>query len=282
MRLRLAAVAALACAGACNAISGLSEDYVLAEPEDGGPDAAPPVQIGPADADAAVDAGPPENVRDCADASDYTVFCMSFDGKDPLLRFDRKEATGGEPEVVADAGPNGSRALRARAVADGGTVTSLLWKTLPPTDFSVGTNVIVAFDARVSAVVEYAAVGVLQFAGREHGLAAYGVMCPAGQNPCFNDNDQEGRDHNQAGALFFDRNRWYHVVYNVHRTASGYASKITVDGNVVDERTTGTFPSSLVPVEGKVEVGFGSFFTSVKPGVNEAYIDNIVITMIEP
>jgi hypothetical protein len=287
-RARLASLACLACVAtsaaalfACNAITGLSEDYRLAgaSGEAGAGDApsagdGPPTDDGasPTDAtptDAPPDAPPPTGP--CADAGPTTLFCADFD--DPKLAapdwgFTTHDTESGAVAVVPGIGKGGTRALRATASTAGGSrQAALVLKLagLPLAHYDLRFDVYVK-----TTTLDYLVVGMLGFdqtqSGPYYGLAEHnGGLFDVSMPPKSSDGVGVTDDHAKfhEALLTIDRNDG----------GAGYHAVMRVDGTLVDEIASFAGGAGTKPVEIRV----GAFYTATGAGTAEVVIDNVVV-----
>lgn len=269
-RVAFAAIA-VACA-ACSAIAGLDEDYIVGI-------ATPALDAGSDAVDAAVtpiDASPGDAGPFCTGTS---LFCTDFEGDAGIdFTFGRTEATGGPPRIVEGLGIGESRAFQAvmTAPSTGTTAATVAWRTVA-TDFPVGTTLTLRFSFVVRAKeTDYAAIAVIQFGDREHGLAMYDrSKCGVINGACLDENDPSGRPHDANGALALVPGTWHEGLVSLSRNATGYAGRVEIDGKAVDDRPTGAMPVGASTT--KIEVGIGSFFSS-GGGTNDVVVDNVSVT----
>lgn len=269
---RVLATLAAGCA-ACSAIAGLDEDYIVETTSptlDAGGDAALDAPLPP------VEAGPPDAGPFCTGGA---LFCTDFEGDASIdSEFSRTEATGGPPRIVDGLGVDASRAFQAVMAApnSGATAATVAWRTVA-TDFPVGTTLTLRFSFVVRAKeTDYAAIAVIQFGEREHGLAMYDrTKCGVINGPCLDENDPTGRPHDANGAIALVPGTWHTGLVSLTRGATGYSGRVEIDGKAVDERATNAMPSSASTA--KIEVGVGSFFSS-GPGTNDVVVDNVSVT----
>lgn len=269
---RVLAMLATACA-ACSAIAGLDEDYVvetMSPALDAGSDAAADATTPP------VEAGPPDAGPLCTGSA---LFCADFEGDASIdSEFSRTEATGGPPRIVEGLGVGASRAFQAvmAAPSSGVTAATVAWRTVA-TDFPVGTTLTLRFVFVVRAKeTDYAAIAVIQFGEREHGLAMYDrSKCGVINGPCLDENDPTGRPHDANGAIPLVPGVWHTGLVSLSRSATGYAGRVEIDGKAVDEHATNAMPTNAST--SKIEVGIGSFFSSGH-GTNDVVVDDVVVT----
>ncbi|MBX3208989.1 MAG: hypothetical protein KF764_28410 [Labilithrix sp.] len=282
---------------ACNAISGLDEDYQLAggpavtddagneggadgQGADGGGDA-PSSTDGAPDgrADSGSDGGLDCDSPPAGPSGSTLVHCDTFDdlGKvGPRYGWTRDQNTSGAPAV--ENGGYVARGLRAN-VTTGGTPPSEGWVTALWQRIQGGVadgqqlTVRLRFKA-ASANIGYSVIGAIQLNNLDYGLALYrSAQCPNGLS-CLDENDGHGGHPNAsfASAVAFTPNRWYAVEINVKRTGTAFSGKVVVDGATVHEGAN-VLPTGTAP---QVEVGVGAFF-SANNGSADVVVDDVLV-----
>ena len=267
---------------ACNALTGLSDDYRLA-PEiaegdggtgvggDGGtspvaPDGAPLPEGG--------EAGP--GGRFCATVSDPNAFCADFEDPSlaaPAFGWDPAgfERNGGDVAVETGVGKDGSRGLRARATADGGASLKVaLWKTLPGAVSSAMSHLELRFDFRIaSSTMDYAALGAFAFPQQGGGLPVFGLGW-FGDYLDTTSPPGAGDANRYSGGV----GAWHAAKLTLDRAANGtYDLELFVDGTVVDRKS-----GLSIGTPTAVQVRFGAYFTSTSPGAVDVAFDDVVAT----
>ncbi|MBX3258494.1 MAG: hypothetical protein KIS78_10840 [Labilithrix sp.] len=291
----LGAIASLTAAlAACNAISGLDEDYQLASgptlpDDDAGVEGGTDAQA--ADADASIprdgdapdapgtDAGLDCNETPPAPPGWSMVHCDNFDDTSrtaPTYGWTRAQNTSGAP-VVEDGGYV-ARGLRANvttgAPAPGqGWVTSLWQRITGGVPDGAELTVRLRFKA-ITASINYSVIGAIQLNNLDYGLALYrSAQCPNGAT-CLDENDGHGGHPNAsfASAVAFTPNHWYLVEISVKRAGTAFSGKVVVDGAPVHEGAN-VLPPGAAP---QVEVGVGAFF-SANNGSADVVIDDVIV-----
>ena len=289
----LGALAALTAAlVACNAISGLDDDYQLdpgpaddASAEgggdgaipDGGADTSPPSDVDAPDAadpDAGLDCEkPPPGPPDAT-----VVHCDNFDDPTevgPTYGWTRHQNTSGAPTL--EDGGYVARGLRANVTTGAtappqGWVTSL-WKRIT-NGVPDGKQLTMRFRFKAtSAEIGYSVIGAVQLNSLEYGLALYrNGQCPNGVS-CIDENDGHGGHPNAsfASSVPFMANHWYLVEINVRRAGTTFSGKVVVDGVTVHDGAN-VLPPGLAP---QVEVGVGAFF-SANNGSADIVVDDVI------
>ena len=266
---------------ACNALTGLADDYRLAPglaSPDGGPSngddggAATAPDGGPrADGGEAGAAG-----TFCATLGDPGAFCADFEDPGltgPAFGWDPTgfERNGGDVTVEAGVGKDGTRGLRARATADGNASRKVaLWKTLPGPVSSAMSHLELRFDFRIaSGAMDYAALGAFAFPQQGGGLPVVGLGW-FGDYLDTTSPPGAGDPNRFSGGV----GAWHAAKLTLDRAANGtYDLELVLDGTVVDRKaglSVGT-PTS-------VQVRFGAYFTSTSPGAIDVTFDDVVAT----
>lgn len=274
---------------ACNALSGLDEDYRLrearSEGEDSGsePDAdggSRPWEAGaPSDArtDPLDSGGPfrcpeptPPGVVFCDDFEDASRTAPAFGWTEGAL------STGGALTIEGGAGRGGSRALRATVVASGKSASSNLWVKVP-VSWRTDQKLTMSFSFRLEAASTYAVLGAVEFGGREHGLAVYTSAGDCGGAPsCVDENDQQDRGHDPTGARPRDPSSWYRAVVTLTPSGGGFAGTVAVDGEALYSASVGAMPAGPVPKE--VRIGAGAFYSG-QSGSATVYVDDVLVEL---
>jgi hypothetical protein len=272
---------AAATVAACNAISGLDRDYELAtRAADGaGLDVVthPDVQAdGPGGGGGTPDAGGPLDCLDPPGAEHGVLkFCDNFE--DPSKHWTASYTTGGSPTIMANAGRFGTSALHATVTRAGGA-TALRQTVVLPAELAAGKTLWLSFYFYVvQTSIDYVALGAIQFSGSEHGIALYTGSCPGGASTCINENDQSGRGHDPARAIPSKNSQWYHAEVEVVRNGTDYGGEVVLDGAMINLRTTGAMPPTLVPSP-PIEVVLGAFYTG-QGTTTEVFIDDVVVRL---
>jgi len=285
----LGAAAALA----CNSISGLDQDFSLAQSpttptNEGGADGPPTSTDGtttpPADGPIVVlpDAGCPKPLP----AS--TLFCDDFEevaSPPPLYGWTRRETKGGDPGVQTPFGLNDSRGLRsvAQGTCAGNSCTVVLWRNVA-NGFDRGSTLTLSLYFRVAAMgTDYAVIGAIQVAaagsGFEYGIAAHkSVNCPGG-GLCIDQNQPRDQPNFQS-AVALSANTWHRAEIVITRdNADGYAGRVVLDGTTTLDQRPNAFAWTGAPIQPtSVEVGVGAFFSGQPNSPTETHVDNVVVT----
>lgn len=280
MRARLV-IALAAFLAACNALTGLDDEFRLATTagaEAGTPDpaeaAAPDVDArAPGDDARAPDAG---DAGTCAAFTAPGTFCTDFEDTavgPPAFGWDPSggERNGGDIAVEPGVGVGGSRGLRARATADGGASLKVsLWKTLPgPTNMRMD-ELELRFAFRIaSSTMDYAALATFAFPQTNNlltfGLGWYGDHLDTSSPPGPKD------PTTFAGGV----GAWHagRVTMTRDATSGTYTLQTAVDGAVVD-----TKPGLSIGAPTSVQIRLGAYFTSVAPATLDVTFDDVVAT----
>lgn len=268
---------------ACNAISGLDEDFVLAPFDAGSSDAidatttdgafppdvvttdAPPGDAGPSDA-FSCDAGDGANVAFCTDFETDASWTAS-------------ELLEGTVAFELDAGVGGSRGMHAH-VNDAGGVSrrAALWKQISGPDAKTWTHYDIAFDFMIQGkTFPYAALGIFgltQPAGGG-GLRYYGASS-SGDRMLEEVDDPPDIVPNKDGVMD-TFGTWHRAVIALDREGGGtYAASLRIDGMVVDARPGFDFGDAQT-----AELRIGILFTSTEPGTMDLYVDNILVHRVK-
>lgn len=276
-RFLLAATAALA---ACNAITGLSDDYHLAATtggEDAGSDArGDGAVVAPDGAPVSPDAATPDAPATafCALHASAT-FCADFEDPSlaaPAYGWDSTgyEKNGGDFGVEPGIGKDGTRGLRFRATADGGASLKVaLWKTLPGTGPTTTAEYDLDFDFRIAgnSVMDYAALASFSFPvpGDLYnvGLGWYGDYFDTTSPPNPGD----------VNRLTEGPGAWRHgrVVLTREPSVTTYALETSIEGAVIDKKAGLSFATAT-----SAQVRVGAYFTSKTSGSIDVVFDNVV------
>lgn len=281
--MRRAIVVLVAALVACNAISGLDEEFVLV-PFDGGADGS--VDATATDgasndgtsttdvttSDSPTDGGGPSDAFSC-DAGDgaNVAFCTDFETD---ASWTDSELDEGTVAFELDAGLGGSRGMHAHV--NNATISrrAALWKRISGPDAKTYTHYDVAFDFMIAGkTFPYAALGVFaltQPAGGG-GLRYYG---PAS----FGDKTLDVVDDppdivpDKIGVVGVD-GAWHHAFMALDREGAGtYAVSLRLDGTTVDTRTGFDFGDAQT-----AELRIGILFTSTAAGTMDLYVDNVLV-----
>jgi hypothetical protein len=279
MRRPLLAVAAVLVA--CNAISGLDEDFVLA-PLDGGTstdatigdgatgDGSPTSDV--VTSDVPTDAGPSDAFSCTSGDAANVVFCTDFETD---AAWTDSELAEGTVAFELDAGFGGTRGMHAHVNDAGISRRAALWRRLTTTDAKTYVHWDVSFDFMIAGkTFPYAALGVFALTQPADGggLRFYG---PAS----FGDKTLDAVD--DPPDIVPDRNgvigqdgTWHRAYVTLDREgASGtYALALTIDGMPVDNRTGFDFGTPQT-----AELRIGILFTSTAAGTMDLYVDNIIV-----
>jgi hypothetical protein len=306
-RVLLSLIAPATILAACNAISGLDQDYELTEGSsgstsssggdgqatDGGPiEEATDGEVTPDGPKPDVDGAPPP--VDCNGAVvPGALFCWNFDKGDGLGGGWTQETVSGSANLELAPGNAGAgQALRARVDGNGNSsAKAALIRTISTKSWASGQTLTLKLNLKiVTASTDYAAFGVFEFGTpppTEHGLAFYsgGAQCPGGV-PCLDENEPVHRpDHTMdltgATPLAARINKWMPAEVSLTWTSGGggnFAGKVKVDGLTLDDRATNAMPSTAAPPQ-SVVLRVGVFFAGAAAQPNEVFIDDIVVTL---
>lgn len=285
---RRAAVLVVLVLVACNAISGLGEDFTLTSPNgpanDGGADSTTTADVEPgtdgATQDANADAGNGDAPSDApvgpfsCDAGDAAnvVFCTDFETD---AGWTTDELTRGVVTFELDAGPGGTRAMHARVDDAGVSRRAALWKRLGSNDAKNYAHYDVAFDFKVTGkTFNYGVLGLFGVTQPSGGgaLRFFGVASYMDQGL---DVAAEVPDViAQGGAQVADTfGAWHHAFITLDREPAGtYAMTLTIDATLVDQRSGFDFGNPQT-----AEVRIGIMFTSQTKGTMDVFYDNVLV-----
>ncbi len=274
------AVLAGGAAAACNAITGLGDDFVLAPADasavdgtiadatvggEGGPDGAQPDAP---EVDAGLDAASDAFTCDAANV----VFCTDFETD---ASWNASELNNGTISFELDAGPGNSRAMHAHIDNVQVSRRAALWKRISGTDAKTYAHYDVAFDFRVAQKsVDYSALAILALTQSGGGLPYYGVAAYT-ENALerFDVIDDSPRIVADDVGLEDGAGAWHHALMTYDRQGDGtYAVEIFVDGTSVDKRSGFDFGTPQT-----AELRIGILFTTADTGTMDLYVDNIVV-----
>lgn len=271
-------VAVVVTAVACNAITGLGDDFVLAPPDGGGSD----VGVSPSDAaivddgsnavDSAVDAdaAAASDAFTCdADAGSNVVLCNDFETD---AAWNGSELVDGTITFDLDAGPGGTRAMHAHVSSASTSRRAALWGRVAGADAKSFAHYDVAFDFMVaSKTINYAAVGVLAVPQNPGGnLPYYGLAS-------FSDKtldvvDDQPRIVPDGIGLVDTYGTWHHAKMTFDRNGGGtYDVTLVVDATNIDVPRTLDFGDAAT-----AEVRIGILFTSTDSGEMDLFVDNVL------
>ncbi len=270
---RIAVVAPLVALAACNALSGLDEDFVLKTSPTVPDDAAVTNEGGIADAGA--DASDAEAAGDASATWCPTNAAWCEDWDERTSAWDRDETTFGTLSVEAGQGIGGSKALHAHVNDASVSRKVVRWRALG-TSVPTGTRVWLTFAFRIASTsIDYGVIGALQANNTNQGRTEYGLAlyegCPGS---CLDENNpsEEGL-HPFLAQTTYGLDRWHRAEISVERNGGIYTGTVKVDGKPVD---TNGFTYWGTPQEPSiVEVGIGAFFTSADQGTADVYVDEI-------
>jgi hypothetical protein len=266
---------------ACNAITGLSDDYHLATAP-GAPDASP---VDDRDADGAASSLPPPDAATdsdalappfCAGQGGPNTFCTDFEdtaAAPPAFGWDANgfERNGGDFAVEGGVGRDGSRGLRVRATADGGASLKVsLWKTLPGPTSAAMSELELRFAFRIaSSTMDYAALATFAFP-QQNGLSTFGLGW-YGDYLDTSSPPQPGDVSRFLGGV----GTWHAGRVTMTREANGttYALVTAIDGTIVDRKA-----GLSIGAPTSVQVRLGAYYTSIQPGALDLAFDDVVAT----
>ncbi len=271
--MRARAILALAFAlGACNALTGLSDDYRLATGADGSPPEG--IESGAAEAGPSV---PTDGGSEAAPGSfcaqwPNSAFCTDFEDQGltaPNFGWDEKERNGGDFAIEPGVGKDGSRGMRFRATADGGASLKVaIWKNVPGTSPSTSKRYDLRFDFRIAeSTMEYAALATFAFP-QQAGLATFGLGW-YGDYLDTTSPPQPG-DTNRLNA---SPGPWHtgRVLLAKDANTQLWALEVAVDAKVIDQKSGLSVGSAAT-----AQIRLGAYFTSVKAGFLDVVFDNVV------
>ncbi len=261
---------------ACNAITGLGEDFVLAPP-DASTEAT--TSDAPASADGAAEDGAPPDAPTLVDAAKDAldcdaaniVFCTDFETD---ASWNASELKNGTVSFELDAGLGNSRAMHAHIDNVQVSRRAALWKRISAADAKTYAHYDIAFDLRIAQKsVDYAALGILAIT-QQGDLPYYGVAAytdPPVER--FDVIDDTPRIVGDGTGVEDGTGAWHHVYMTYDRQDAGtYAVEIFVDGVSVDKRSPFDFGDAQT-----AELRIGILFTTADMGTMDLYVDNIVV-----
>jgi hypothetical protein len=278
--MRRSVVALVAVLVACNAISGLDEDFVLAPFDSGTPDAPDATTIDDATTDgtsaadvvttdAPTDAGSSDAFS--CDGGTNVVFCTDFETD---ASWDDSELAEGTVAFELDAGLGGTRGMHAHVNDATISRRAALWKKISGADAKTYVHYDVAFDFMIAGkTFPYSALGIFaltQPAGggglRYYGAASFGdTTLDVVDDPPDIVPDKVGVDDVYG--------TWHRAYIALDRGGSGtYAVSLAIDGTTVD-----TLPSFDFGDAQTAELRIGILFTSTSAGTMDLYVDNILV-----
>lgn len=278
MRTR-ALLASVVVLGACNAITGLSEEYRLSPTAtDGGPvgNGGDGATIGADASSGGIDATPdgaPSSFCDALVAPG--AFCTDFEDPTlagPAFGWDATgfEKTGGEFGIEPGTGRGSSRGLRFRVTTNGSASMKVsLWRTFAGAGPASTNRYELRFDYRIAAsTLDYAALATIAFPQGgggllTAGLAWYGDYYDTSSPPSPGDTT---RFNAAPGSWHTGK-----VVLTKEAPASTFALELTVDDTVVD-RKAGVSAGNATAAQIRV----GGYFTSLAAGNLDIVFDNVV------
>jgi hypothetical protein len=270
---------------ACNAISGLDEDFQL------GGGGTLPGEGGSSGGDGSIDASGSDATQ--PDGGPFRcpvplpanqLFCDDFE--DQAKAWTRNEIMPANSPLVVQAGigVDGSAGLRAHANAASQSRKVARWQAVGTgaNAFADGWRIRLRFRFKLETIgLNYFVLGAIQVndqpnvTNAEYGLAVY-KSCSGSPSPCLDENNPqgEGNSHSFEGQIGYEVGRWYDAAVTVARSGNTYSGTMTVDDKAID--TNGNTYFSGNP--SKVEVGVGVFYTGADPGLEGgAIIDNVVV-----
>lgn len=272
---------------ACNAISGLDEDFVLV-PFDGGAladattgdDGAPTNDGSPTNDVVSSDAPTDASAGDAfaCDAGDVAnvVFCADFESD---ASWESTELSEGTVAFELDAGVGGTIGMHAHAKDAGGiSRRAALWKRISGNDAETYAHYDVEFDFMVAGkTFPYAALGIFGLTQpadggglRYYGPAAFGdrMLEEIDDPPDFEPN-KDGVTDNYG--------TWHHTIMTLDREDAGtYSLALKIDAKTVDARSGFSFGNPQT-----AEVRIGILFTSLASGTMDLFVDNVVVRRVK-
>lgn len=277
-RLLFAVAFAALGAVACNAITGLGDDFRLAP---GGGDGAPGDGAESSDG-AAGDAsagdgglvdgsGDGSTTRLDCDAANV-VFCTDFEAD---ASWNGSEAVSGAVTFEPTVGKGSSRGMHAHIDSAAVSRRATLWKRIAGADAKTFARYEIEFDFRVSSNdVDYSAIGILALTQSGGGLPYYGLAAYADNgNQTFEVIDDSPRITGDGEGVEDATGAWHHAKMTYVKNGAGtYDVEIRVDGTVVDQRGGFDFGTPQT-----AELRIGILFTTSDDGTMDLYVDDIVI-----
>lgn len=280
--MRRALVGVIALLVACNAISGLDEDFVLAPFDAGSSDV---LDAKAADGstnddsslpdvvanDAPADAGPSDAFSCDAGDGANVFFCTDFETD---ASWTASELAEGSVTFELEAGVGGSRGMHAHVNDAGVSRRAALWKQITGTDAKTYTHYDVSFDFMIaSKTFNYSALGIFALTQpadggglRYYGAAAFG-------DRMLEEIDDPPQFVPDKSGIIDTYGTWHRASMSLDREASGtYAATLRIDGTLVDTRTGFDFGAPQT-----AELRIGILFTSTARGTMDLYVDNVLV-----
>lgn len=272
MNVRVASTIAFAAAvlAACNAITGLGDDFTLVQPEAGADGQPPGNGDGAPPGDAAVsDAPMPDaNASFTCDAANV-AFCTDFESD---AGWDNVELVAGSVTIEADAGLDGSHAMHAHVDDAGVSRGASLWKQLAGITAKEWVHWVIDFDFTIaSKTITYSAIGVLALPQETTGLPYYGLASYEPTDNLLDVVDESAVITSDDMGVVPTFGRWSHARLTLDRKTSGtYDATLVVDGQTVDGPRDFDFGDAS-----GAELRIGLLFTSRDPGTMDVYVDDV-------
>ena len=286
--MRRAIFAVVAVLVACNAISGLDEDFVLVPFDGGTPDGAGDGATGDGASsdgtstsdvvttpDGPTDAGPSDAFSCDAGDGANVAFCTDFETD---AAWDDTELAQGTVTFELDAGLGGSRGMHAHVDNANVTRRAALWKRISGADAKTYVHYDVSFDFMIAnKTFPYAALGV--FAVNQPsgggGLRFYGAASWTDKTlDNAEDLPQITADKIGVDDVF---GTWHRALIALDREPAGtYATSLKIDGTEVDTYAGFDFGDAIA-----TELRIGILFTSDTAGTMDLYVDNVLVHKVK-
>lgn len=282
MRALVTLACTCAAVAACNAITGLGDDYVLVGVDGGAEDAVT------GDGSAGADGGPGGDADVSGDAASdgaqpvfscddgpggQVLFCSTFD---PAPQFDGEEQQGGTVTISATGGKDGGAALHAHANEGSVSRKANKWIRVAGLDAALYQHYEVAFDFRIAnRTLSYAAIGVLAFPQPVSGLPYYGAAvhddAPYARLDVV-DNGAAGMTPGGAAVEDKPAGTWHHAFMTFDKNGGTYDLSLSIDGQQVDTHQG----FDVLSAQG-AELRIGILFGDTSAGVIDVFVDDVVV-----
>jgi hypothetical protein len=274
-RALLASVVLLA---ACNAITGLSEEYRIAPtaPDSGATGETDGASTSDTGLPVRPDSGSPDGAPGSfCDTAATGAFCTDFEDPTlaaPAFGWDTAgfEKTGGDFAIEPNVGKNGSRGLRFRVKTTGGSSMKVsLWRTFEGAAPALTNRYELRFDFKIAAsTMDYAAIATMAFPQQAGGLLTAGLAW-------YGDYLDTSSPPNPGDANRFNAapGSWHagKVVLTKEPAAATFALEVAVDDVVVDRKA-----GFAVGNAASAQIRVGGYFTSLPAADLDIVFDNVV------
>jgi hypothetical protein len=259
-----------ALAGACNAITGLDEDYhVASDARAGGQDASRP-DAPTDDVVTPPDGSVPDSSVDASCAAVDAELCLDFEQPDAgASSYLKNNVADASIAVEPGAGMGGTGGLVVSLARGAGGASSSVWfaRAMPitklPREF---THYEVEVDVKAgTTALDYVALAILAFGDDATSNTDYGIAL-------YTDAISKLNGIGDAGAVAAGT-AWHHVDLKLERVGDGpsFTRKLTIDGTPID--TSPVTP----PATGRSEARLGAFYSSMGGGSLTVTFDRLVV-----